>query len=133
MIEGDCASGVASLIGLIPAFLRHNAPMEAPQAEPAPAPAPALHLSVHGIVQGVGYRDAMRAMAARLRLDGWVRNRRDGTVEAMIGGEPQCIEQMLRWCRRGPPAARVERVESRPASGAEHAAMEPGFRRLPTE
>jgi acylphosphatase len=121
------------LSGSLLGFLRHNAQVESPIADPAPTSGPTLHLSVHGIVQGVGYRDAMRVMAVRLRLDGWVRNRRDGTVEAVVDGDPQSVEAMLKWCRRGPPTARVERIEARPASGDERGALLPGFRRLPTE
>jgi acylphosphatase len=111
---------------------RHNARVD---EEPAPsmrARPTVLHLRVHGIVQGVGYRYSMRAMAARLRVNGWVRNCRDGTVEAVISGDAQAVEAMLGWCRRGPPNAHVERVDSRAGTDAETAALQPGFLHWPT-
>ena len=70
----------------------------------------ARRVVVHGRVQGVGYRDAMCDAAGRARVGGWVRNRRDGTVEALVQGEPAAVESVLAWCRRGPPAARVASV-----------------------
>lgn len=72
-------------------------------------------LRIHGLVQGVGYRNAMHAEARRLGLAGWVRNRLDGTVEALIAGPPAAIDDILVWCRRGPPAAIVSRVDSQSA------------------
>jgi len=77
----------------------------------------AIRLVVHGIVQGVGYRESMRYEAARHGVTGWVRNRRDGTVEALIAGEQAALEAMIEWARRGPPAARVDRVETETAEG----------------
>lgn len=66
---------------------------------------------IHGRVQGVGYR-AWTAMAARERgLGGWVRNRRDGAVEAVFAGGSTLVEAMLLACRRGPPAARVDDLQ----------------------
>jgi acylphosphatase len=67
----------------------------------------ARRLEIRGRVQGVGYRDAMVDVAESLGVDGWVRNRRDGTVEALIQGDPAGVEQLIAWCRRGPGAARV--------------------------
>ena len=68
-------------------------------------------LRIHGRVQGVFYRGWSVATARALGLTGWVRNRRDGTVEMLVhGGEAQ-VEAMIARCREGPPAARVERVE----------------------
>jgi acylphosphatase len=83
----------------------------------------ALRLIVRGDVQGVGYRYGMVMAAKTLRLAGWVRNRRDGTVEALVQGEPDAVEQLLAWCRSGPPAARVTAVatvavDADPALGA---------------
>jgi len=72
----------------------------------------ALRLVVRGRVQGVGFRYAMVEAAARHGVAGWVRNRRDGTVEALVQGEPAAVEAVVAWCRRGPPAARVEAVDS---------------------
>jgi len=71
----------------------------------------ARHLVIRGNVQGVGYRDAMRQEALRLGVRGWVRNRRDGTVEAVIEGPTQGVELLLRWTHRGPEIANVARVE----------------------
>jgi acylphosphatase len=98
----------------------------------AEAAAADLHLTVRGIVQGVWFRDGMVQAAAGAGVDGWVRNRPDGTVEAVLRGAPSAREQVLAWARRGPPAARVERVDTRPARPAESALVGRGFRRLPT-
>jgi acylphosphatase len=76
-----------------------------------------LHVSVAGQVQGVGYRDGLCAQALRHGVRGWVRNRRDRTVEAILQGEAAAVEAVLAWARRGPPAARVTGVTTRPASG----------------
>jgi len=92
----------------------------------------AAHLSIHGRVQGVGFRDALSLQALQRGVDGWVRNRRDGSVEALIGGEPHAVQALVKWSRHGPPAARVDRLESRPADADESATLQPGFRRLPT-
>ena len=96
-----------------------------------PAAAP-VHLSIHGRVQGVGFRDALTLQAKHRGLDGWVRNRRDGSVEAVIQGNASAVEALIRWAHRGPPAARVERLDSRPANANEAATVQPGFRWLPT-
>lgn len=68
-------------------------------------------LRIHGVVQGVGFRYALEREARRLGLSGWVRNRRDGTVEAVIEGPVAAVEAMAAWAHRGPPSARVARVE----------------------
>lgn len=70
----------------------------------------AKHLSITGIVQGVGYRASFQAQAQALKLSGWVRNRRDGSVEAVVAGEPAAIDKIIAWARRGPPSARVDHV-----------------------
>ena len=75
----------------------------------------ARRLVVRGSVQGVGYRYAMVEAARTLGVAGWVRNRRDGTVEAFAQGDAAAIEAIIAWCRRGPPAARVADVEACPA------------------
>jgi len=90
-----------------------------------------LRLSVWGRVQGVGYRESLRAEALRLGVRGWVRNRRDGSVEAVLQGPPEAVEAVLAWARRGPPAARVTQLEVKPASG-EFDRLYPGFERLPS-
>jgi len=71
----------------------------------------ARRLTVRGRVQGVGYRDATIGAARVCGVCGWVRNRRDGTVEAFVQGDAACVERMIEWCRRGPPAARVIAVD----------------------
>ena len=68
-------------------------------------------LRITGRVQGVGYREAMCDAAARLGVGGWVRNRTDGSVEAVVHGEPHDAERFIAWAQRGPPAARVSGVE----------------------
>ncbi|MFZ5508456.1 MAG: acylphosphatase [Pseudomonadota bacterium] len=69
------------------------------------------HLRIHGVVQGVGFRYGLADEAQRLGLKGWVRNRHDGTVEAMVSGDARAVQQLIDWSRRGPPAARVSRVD----------------------
>jgi len=67
----------------------------------------AKKLIIEGRVQGVGYRASFAAQATELGLAGWVRNRRDGSVEACIEGDGVAIDKMLMWAKRGPPAAMV--------------------------
>lgn len=74
-------------------------------------------LCISGRVQGVGYRDALRRQALACGVAGWVRNRHDGTVEALLQGDARSVEAVIAWARRGPPAARVDRVDARPAQG----------------
>lgn len=68
------------------------------------------HLVVAGLVQGVGYRYSMVAAARRFDIAGWVRNRRDGSVEAMIAGNAEAVAAMIAWARHGPGGAEVEHV-----------------------
>jgi acylphosphatase len=75
------------------------------------------HLVISGHVQGVWYRESMRLEAERLGVAGWVRNRRDGAVEAVAQGEEQAVATLIAWCRKGPPAARVEGIVTTPADG----------------
>ncbi len=91
-----------------------------------------LHLAIHGRVQGVSFRYSLGLRAEQLGLRGWVRNCRDGTVEAVVAGEAAAVEQLARWAERGPPAARVDRVDTRPATAEELALHPAGFTALPT-
>lgn len=74
-------------------------------------------LVIHGRVQGIGFRAALAWEAQKLGVGGWVRNRRDGTVEAMIQGSDAAVATMIAWARHGPPGARVDRVEVELGSG----------------
>jgi acylphosphatase len=69
-------------------------------------------------VQGVGYRGSMIDEARRLGVTGWVRNCRDGTVEALVDGDAGAIEAIVAWARRGPPAARVTELRIEDADGS---------------
>lgn len=69
------------------------------------------HVIVRGRVQGVGFRMWVEDMAHEQALEGWVRNRRDGAVEALFAGPEDRVEAMIAACRNGPPSARVETVE----------------------
>lgn len=76
-----------------------------------------LHLVIHGLVQGVYFRDSMRSEAQNLSISGWVRNRSDGAVEAVVQGKPDCVDAIVRWARRGPQYAQVESIEIKPHEG----------------
>jgi acylphosphatase len=81
----------------------------------------ARRIVVRGRVQGVGFRAALAVEASRLGLVGWVRNRADGTVEALAAGAADAVESLVRWAHDGPPAAQVAGVDVQPADppGAE--------------
>ena len=66
---------------------------------------------VHGFVQGVFFRDTVRRHAVGAGVAGWVRNNRNGTVEAVFEGDPYAVERLVEVCRRGPSGARVDRVD----------------------
>jgi acylphosphatase len=70
------------------------------------------HVVIRGRVQGVGYRAFVEDQALRLDLEGWVRNRRDGAVEAVFAGPEEAVAAALAACHRGPPGARVDAVEA---------------------
>ncbi len=69
-----------------------------------------LHLQILGRVQGVWFRESMRREAERLGVAGWVRNRPDGSVEAVAQGPAGAVDALVEWARVGPPQARVERI-----------------------
>ncbi len=85
-------------------------------------------LVICGRVQGVGYREWMVATARGLGLSGWVRNRLDGSVEALVAGDIAAVEEMMRLCRRGPRMAEVVSIEEDLADPPEHF----GFRQVPS-
>ena len=70
-----------------------------------------MHVVVSGDVQGVGYRYTMRMVAARAGVAGWVRNRRDGSVEAEVEGDPEKVDEVLAWMAGGPPGSRVDSAQ----------------------
>lgn len=73
---------------------------------------------VHGTVQGVGFRESMRREAEKRGVTGWVRNRRDGSVEAVVHGGMQAVEEIVAWAGHGPPSAEVTSIEVEDAHGA---------------
>jgi len=72
-----------------------------------------LKLRIEGLVQGVGYRAWAAAEARKLGLTGWVRNRSDGTVEALVSGSTEAVEAFVAACARGPAGARVTNIDLR--------------------
>ena len=74
-------------------------------------------LLIEGLVQGVGYRYSFVHAANRLGLCGWVRNRRDGSVEAVVQGPAEAVKEIVEWAKRGPSLSRVDRVDESPVSG----------------
>lgn len=93
-----------------------------------PSPIIARCLTIHGRVQGVGFRASMEAEARRLGIIGWVRNRPDGCVEALVQGPADAVDRIIAWARRGPTFARVTAVD------VEEVAVEPrtSFERRPS-
>lgn len=88
----------------------------------------AVRVVIEGRVQGVGFRYWMIERAGGLGLDGWVRNRRDGSVEAVFQGAPARVAEMIAACRQGPSMARVMAVETHPHDDP----VAPGFAQLPS-
>ena len=87
-----------------------------------------VRVRVAGRVQGVGYRYWVVEQAAQLHLDGWVRNCRDGSVEAVFSGTQEAVADVVWRCRRGPVLAWVYRVADTPETNL----VAPGFQALPT-
>ena len=77
------------------------------------------HVVIRGRVQGVGYRAWTEVTALERGLEGWVRNRRDGSVEAVFGGAHEQVTAMIAECRRGPPGARIDGIDQREATADE--------------
>jgi acylphosphatase len=92
------------------------------------------HVVVRGQVQGIGYRAFVEHEAHRRRLHGWVRNRRDGTVEALFAGPRAAVEAVVEACRRGPMSARIDALDQREGTEADlrECAVGNGFSVLPT-
>ena len=88
----------------------------------------ARRLRIHGRVQGVWFRESMRQEAERLGIAGWVRNCRDGTVEAIVQGTAPAVEAITQWARRGPDQASVTRLEEIEEPVSNYA----GFEKRPT-
>ena len=86
-------------------------------------------LRIRGRVQGVGYRDALCDEARASGVSGWVRNRLDGSVEALFQGPAEDVARLIAWARRGPPAARVDHIEVQARDGEPPCA---GFERRPS-
>lgn len=90
--------------------------------------ATSVRVTIRGRVQGVGYRAWVEDEAVALGLSGWVRNRRDGTVEAVVSGDPDAVQTFVALCREGPRAAIVSGVATEPYDDP----LPKGFKVLPT-
>ena len=93
-----------------------------------------IHVTIRGSVQGVGFRAFVERQAVERGLDGWVRNRRDGSVEAVFAGPANAIDAMIEACREGPSGSRVSDVDLREeeAAGLIPSSRPAGFFVLPT-
>ncbi len=87
-----------------------------------------VRVRIEGRVQGIGFRYWVMDRATLLGLDGWVRNRMDGSVEAVFAGAADAVAEMVRRCHDGPSFARVDRVREQPEAGS----VGPGFHAAPT-
>jgi len=88
-------------------------------------------LVIEGLVQGVGYRVSMANKAEALGLSGWVRNRRDGTVEACVFGSEEAIDAIINWSKRGPQGAQVRNVTVSETTESPH--LNAPFKIIPTQ
>lgn len=93
-------------------------------------PVKTVRLRVRGLVQGVGFRAWLAGRAGKLGVSGWVRNRRDGSLEALLTGAPDAVDALILACRQGPPSAQVDDVATDEADPSE--ASPGGFEQLPT-
>ena len=87
-----------------------------------------LKVQVHGFVQGVGFRDFLAMSAEAQKLDGWVRNRADGTVEALVSGPTKAVEMFVSHATKGPPGAKITAVDLHNSEPPK----EKGFNRRPS-
>ncbi len=92
------------------------------------------HVTIQGRVQGVGFRYWVEQQATARNLEGWVRNRRDGSVEALLSGPEDVVSNLVAACRRGPSSARVDTVQDEPGHADALNLRRPGerFSVLPT-
>jgi acylphosphatase len=93
-----------------------------------------VHVTIRGSVQGVGFRAFIERQAQERALDGWVRNREDGGVEAVFAGAATAVDEMLDTCRKGPAGARVDNLDVREedAAGLIPSSRPAGFFVMPT-
>ena len=84
------------------------------------------HMVVHGRVQDIGYRAFVEHEALRRGIEGWVRNRRDGSVEAVLAGDADAVTAMIEACRRGPMGARVDTLDQRAGTEDDFKLRAPG-------
>lgn len=85
-----------------------------------------FRLVIRGRVQGIGYRAWTEMMADEQGIEGWVRNRRDGSVEAVFAGAEEVVLTMIELCREGPPGARVDAIDQLDAASADLALRRAG-------
>ncbi len=78
-----------------------------------------VHIRIYGDVQGVFFRRSAKLEAEKLGLVGWVKNTDDGEVEAIAQGEKENVDKFVKWCKKGPPFAKVEKVEIEEQKGLE--------------
>jgi len=85
-----------------------------------------FQVMIRGQVQGVGYRAWAEITAVELGVEGWIRNCRDGSVEALFAGSEESVLTMIELCRDGPPGARVVAIDQREADSTDMALRRPG-------